>query len=86
MIQRQHEQTLNVWFAEILEGFGLNARPESMYPDGRIDVEVRIGQPEVKIALEAEHGQDAAKCVECAVVVCYPHGVNEVPIMSVQCI
>ena len=88
MIQRQHEQTLNVWFSEILEGFGLNAKPETMYPEGRIDIEVRIGQPEVMVALEAEHGQNRAKqreaikdadsrlkndIADCSLAICYPN-------------
>ena len=87
MTQRQHEQTLNVWFSEILEGFNLDANPEVIYPGNRIDVEVRIGQPEVVIALEAEHGQSRAKqreaikdadsrlranLVDCSVAICYP--------------
>ena len=87
MTQRQHEQTLNVWFSEILEGFNLDANPEVIYAGNRIDVEVRIGQPEVVIALEAEHGQSRAKqreaikdadsrlranLVDCSVAICYP--------------
>ena len=83
-----HEHTLNVWFAENLQAFNLNVTPEVMYPDGRIDVEVRIGQPEVVIALEAEHGQSRAKqreaikdadsrlkndLADCAVAICYPN-------------
>ena len=66
----------------------MNASPEVIYPGNlRIDVEVRIGQPEVKVALEAEHGQSRAKqreaikdadsrlkanLVDCAVAICYP--------------
>ena len=88
MTQRQHEQTLNVWFADILEGLGLDASPEVIYPGNRIDVEVRIGQPEAKVALEAEHGQSRAKqreaikdadsrlkanLVDCSVAICYPN-------------
>lgn len=83
----EHEHTLNVWFAEILQGLGLDASPEVIYPGNRIDVEVRIGQPEVKVALEAEHGKSRAKqreaikdadsrlkanLVDCSVAICYP--------------
>ena len=65
---------------------GLSARPEAAQPGRRrIDVEVRIGP--VLVAVEAEHGQSAAKKAEaisdadarlqqglaqCAVAVCYP--------------
>ena len=56
----EHEQTLNVWLAGLLRQHGLNARQESSHRGiGRIDVEVRIG-PAV-VAVEAEHGQSAAK-------------------------
>lgn len=87
MTQRQHEQTLNVWFADILRDLGLDANPEVMETGGRIDVDIRIEQPEVRIALEAEHGQSRAKqreaikdadsrlkanLVDCSVALCYP--------------
>ena len=88
MTQRQHEQTLNVWFAEALKGFVLDANPEVIHPGNRrIDIEVLIGPPEVKIAVEAEHGQSRAKqreaikdadarlkqnLADCSVAVCYP--------------
>ena len=88
MTQRQHEQTLNVWFAEILESFGLDANPEVIHPGNRrVDIEVLIGPPEVKIAVEAEHGQKRNKqreaikdadarlkqnLADCSVAVCYP--------------
>ena len=88
---REHEHTLNVWLAGLLRERGLNARPEVMHPGvGRIDVEVRIG-PAV-IAVEAEHGQSAAKRNEAigdadrrlrqglaqgAVAMCYPDNSDE---------
>ena len=88
---REHEHTLNVWMAGLLrELYGLDARQESRQAGGRrIDVEVRVGP--VKVALEAEQGQGAAKRREaigdadrrldqrnadCAVAVCYPEGIG----------
>ena len=61
MPQPHHENTLNVWTADILrEDYGLDAHQEQKQASGgRIDIEVRIGP--VKIALEAEQGQNAAK-------------------------
>ncbi len=69
---------------------GLEARQEQRQAGGRrIDIEVRVGP--VKIALEAEQGQGAAKRREaigdadrrldqrnadCAVAVCYPEGIG----------
>ncbi len=86
MTTREHEQTLNVQLADELRALGLSARPEAAQPGRRrIDVEVRIGP--VVVAVEAEHGQSAAKKAEaigdadarlqqglaqCAVAVCYP--------------
>ena len=60
MTTREHEQTLNVQLADELHALGLSARPEAAQPGRRrIDVEVRIGP--VVVAVEAEHGQSAAK-------------------------
>ena len=87
---REHEHTLNVWTAGLLRSLhGLDARQEQTQAGGkRIDIEVRIGP--VKIALEAEQGQSAAKRREaisdadkrlkqrnadCAIAVCYPDGI-----------
>ena len=86
MTTREHEQTLNVWLAGLLRQNGLNAQQEAQHPGiGRVDVEVRIG-PAV-VAVEAEHGQSAAKqaaairdadqrlaqgLADGAVAVCYP--------------
>ena len=86
----EHEHTLNVWTAGLLRSlYGLDARQEQTQAGGkRIDIEVRIGP--VKIALEAEQGQSAAKRREaisdadkrlkqrnadCAIAVCYPDGI-----------
>ena len=91
MAQPEHEHTLNVWTAGLLrELYGLDARQEQKQAGGgRIDVAVRIGP--VKIALEAEQGQSAAKKREairdadtklkrknadCAIAVCYPDGIS----------
>ena len=89
MPAREHEHTLNVWLAELLRERGLDARQESAQGGGRrIDVDIRVGP--VKIALEAEQGQSAAKkreaigdadsrlkqgIADCAVAVCYPDGI-----------
>ena len=87
----EHEHTLNVWTAGLLRSlYGLDARQEQTQAGGkRIDIEVRIGP--VKIALEAEQGQGAAKRREaisdadnrlkqknadCAIAVCYPEGIT----------
>lgn len=98
MTSREHEQTLNVWLAGLLRERGLNARPEVMHTGiGRIDVEVRIG-PAI-IAVEAEHGQTAAKRNEaigdadrrleqklahCAVAVCYPDNTDQESLPDAQ--
>ena len=91
MPQPHHENTLNVWTADILrEDYGLDAHQEqNQASGGRIDIEVRIGP--VKIALEAEQGQNAAKTLEaigdadsrlkrkdadCAIAICYPDGIS----------
>ena len=91
MPQPHHENTLNVWTADILrERYGLDAHQEQRQASGgRIDIEVRIGP--VKIALEAEQGQGAAKKREaisdadnrlnqkdadCAIAICYPNGIS----------
>ena len=86
---REHEHTLNVWLAELLRGRGLDARQEQAQGGRRIDVDIRVGP--VKIALEAEQGQSAAKkreaigdadrrleqkLADCAVAVCYPDGIG----------
>ena len=86
MTPREHEGTLNVQLADELRKRALDAKPEVMHPRAlRVDVEVRVGP--VTIAVEAEHGQSAAKRAEslrdadarlqqgiaqCAVAVCYP--------------
>ena len=91
MTTREHEHTLNVWLASLLRERGLSARQEVSHTGiGRIDVEVRIG-PAV-IAVEAEHGQSAAKQAEAigdadrrleqgltdgAVAVCYPDATDQ---------
>lgn len=61
MAQPEHEHTLNVWTAGLLrELYGLDAQQEQKQPGGgRIDVAIHIGP--VKIALEAEQGQNAVK-------------------------
>ncbi len=90
MVAREHEHTLNVWLAELLRKRGLDARQERAQGGRRrIDVDIRVGP--VKIALEAEQGQSAAKMREaigdadrrltqnladCAVAVCYPDGIG----------
>ena len=91
MVQPHHENTLNVWTADFLsERHGLDALQEQKQASGgRIDIEVRIGP--VKIAIEAEQGQSAAKKREaiadadgrlkrndadCAIAVCYPDGIS----------
>ena len=88
----EHEHTLNVWTAELLRDLhGIDAKQEQKQADRRrIDIEVRIGP--VKIALEAEQGQTAAKKREaigdadkrlaqknadCAIAVCYPDDIFE---------
>ena len=98
MTTREWESTLNVWFAGELRRYGLAAKPEVMHPGNRrIDVEVHIG-PAV-IAVEAEHGQTAAKqreavrdadarlgqgLAKCAVAVCYPDDTTEASLKSAQ--
>ena len=90
MVQPEHEHTLNVWLADLLrKNHGIDARQEQRQAGGGwVDVEVHIGP--VKIALEAEQGQSAAKKREaigdadrklkrrnadCAIAVCYPDGI-----------
>ena len=91
MATREWESTLNIRLAAVLRGWGLDARPEVIHPGNRrIDVEVHIGP--AMIAVEAEHGQSAAKRADavrdaearleqglghCAVAVCYPDGTTE---------
>ena len=86
MIPREYEGALNVQLSDELRKRAIDAKPEVIHPRGlRIDVEVRVGP--VTIAIEAEHGQSAAKRAEsvrdadarleqglsqCAVAVCYP--------------
>ena len=89
MSEREHEHTLNVWLAELLRERGVDARQERARGGRRIDVDVRVGP--VRIALEAEQGQSAAKMREavgdagrrieqgladCAIAVCYPDGIT----------
>ena len=86
---REHEHALNVWLAELLRERGLDARQEQAQGGRRIDVDIRVGP--VKIALEAEQGQTAAKkseaigdadsrmaqkLADCAIAVCYPDGIR----------
>ena len=60
MTTREHEQTLNVRLSDELRSRGLDAKPEVTHPGNRrVDVEVRVGP--ARIAVEAEHGQSAAK-------------------------
>ena len=86
MTSRTRETVLNVWLADELRKRGLDAKEESAQTGNRaIDVEVRIGP--VVVAVEAKHGQSAAKqreaidaaggrleqnLAQCAVAVCYP--------------
>ena len=90
MANVEHEHTLNVWLAELLRRRGLNARQERKQANRRrIDVEIHVGN--VKIALEAEQGQNSTKQREaiadadgrlqqgnadCAIAVCYPDGIT----------
>lgn len=56
MPNQEHEQTLNVWLAELLRDRGINAKQEKKQPKGkRVDVDIRLGT--VKIALDAKQGQ-----------------------------
>ena len=87
----EHEQTLNVWLAELLRQRGIDARQErKQAKGGRIDVEIRIGT--VKIALEAKQGQKSnnqrdaitsadsrltSTNVDCAIALCYPEGIAD---------
>ena len=94
MTSKEHETTLNVQLAKELRLRGLAARPQvHRTQDGHnrwIDVEVHIGP--VLVAVEAEHGQSAAKRNEaisdadarlqqglahCSVAVCYPDYTTE---------
>ena len=90
MPSREHEHTLNVHLARELRALGLDAKPEVAHSGRRIDVEVNIGI--VRVAVEAEHGQNPAKRREaikdadaritqrlarCAVAVCYPDNTRE---------
>ena len=91
MPNQEHEQTLNVWLAELLKDRGIVARQERTQAKGkRVDVEIRLGT--VKIALEAKQGQrpsnrrDAIRSADgrfkeanadCALAVCYPEGITE---------
>ena len=97
-MNREHEQTLNVWLAAHLRKLGLNARPESKQKGNRrLDVEVRIGP--LVVAVEAEHGQSRAKQAEairdadarlqqklaqCALAVCYPDNTTEESLPTAQ--
>ena len=91
MPNQEHEQTLNVWLAELLRDRGINAKQEKKQPKGkRVDVDIRIGT--VKIALEAKQGQrpnnrrDAVQSADgrfneanadCAIALCYPDGITD---------
>ena len=91
MTSREWESTLNIRLADALRRYGLDAKPEVMQPGNRrIDVAVRIGS--AIIAVEAEHGQNAAReraaiadadarleqgLAQCAVALCYPEGTTE---------
>ena len=89
MTPREHEQTLNVRLSDELRARGLDAKPEVMHGNRRVDVEVHIGP--ARIAVEPEYGQSAAKqreavgdadrrlprnqnLADVAVAVCYPEG------------
>ena len=90
MVQPEHETTLNVWLADLLrKNHGIDARQQQRQAGGGwMDVEVHIGP--VKIGLEAEQGQSAAKKREaigdadrklkrrnadCAIAICYQDGI-----------
>ena len=92
-----HEHTLNVRLADALRARGLDATPEVAHAGRRIDVEVNIGI--VRVAVEAEHGQNPAKQREAikdadaritqnltrvAVAVCYPDNTTENAIPTAQ--
>lgn len=92
-----HEHTLNVRLADALRARGLDATPEVAHSGRRIDVEVNIGI--VRVAVEAEHGQNPAKRREAikdadaritqnlarvAVAVCYPDSATENAIPTAQ--
>ena len=95
---REWESVLNIRLCDELRKFGLNAKPEVIHPGNRrVDVEVTLGP--VVIAVEAEHGQGAAKRVEaigdadarlaqglaqCAVAVCYPEDTTEESLREAQ--
>ena len=86
----EHEQTLNVWLAELLRDRGIDAKQERKQAKGkRVDVDIRLGT--VKIALEAKQGQrpnnrrDAIRSADgrfneanadCVIALCYPQGIN----------
>ena len=89
MTPREHEQTLNVRLSDELRARGLDAKPEVMHGNRRVDVEVHIGP--ARIAVEPEYGQSPAKqreavgdadrrlprnqnLADVAVAVCYPDG------------
>ena len=91
MVQPEHETTLNVWLADLLrDNHGIDARQQQRQAGGGwMDVEVHIGP--VKIGLEAEQGQNAAKKREaigdadrklkrrnadCAIAICYQDGLS----------
>ena len=90
MPNEEHEQTLNVWLAELLRDRSIDAKQERKQAKGkRVDVDIRLGT--VKIALEAKQGQrpnnrrDAIQSADgrfneanadCAIALCYPQGIN----------
>ena len=60
MTPRDIEEVLNIQLSDELRARGLSTQPEALHPGNlRVDVEVRIGP--ARIAVEAEHGQSAAK-------------------------
>ena len=91
MPNQEHEQTLNVWLAELLRDRGIDARQEKKQAKGkRVDVDIRLGT--VKISIEAKQGQrpsnrrDAINSADgrfkeanadCAIALCYPEGIHE---------
>ena len=101
MTPREHEQTLNVRLSDELRARGLNAKPEVMHGNRRVDVEVHIGP--ARIAVEPEYGQSPAKqreavgdadrrlprnqnLADVAVAVCYPDGTTGESLSRVELI
>ena len=94
----EYEQVLNVTLARELRSLGFDAKPEVIHSGGRrIDIEVHIHN--VRVAIEAEHGQSPTKqrdalkdadaritqnLARCAVAVCYPDNTTENTIPTAQ--